>query len=60
MTKENNEEKINIISNDAVRGKPYLDIDRVINEGGSGGAARMSNDTNDIKDILKKNTIIQK
>ncbi|MDM5328924.1 hypothetical protein [Neobacillus sp. CF12] len=29
----NNEQNATIISNDALRGKPYLDIDRVITEG---------------------------
>ena len=29
----NNNETSTIISNDALRGKPYLDIDRVITEG---------------------------
>lgn len=28
-----NEQNTTIISNDALRGKPYLDIDRVITEG---------------------------
>ena len=31
----NNNETSTIISNDALRGKPYLDIDRVITEGKS-------------------------
>ena len=29
----NNEQNATIASNDALRGKPYLDIDRVITEG---------------------------
>jgi hypothetical protein len=29
----NKKQTSKIISNDALRGKPYLDIDRVINEG---------------------------
>jgi hypothetical protein len=32
MKKEREIVTVNIISNHAVRGKPYLDIDRVINE----------------------------
>ncbi|WP_373894227.1 hypothetical protein ACUL41_01020 [Virgibacillus natechei] len=33
MKKNNKKEKITIASNEAVHGKPYLDIDRVINMG---------------------------
>ncbi|WP_157256171.1 hypothetical protein [Bacillus timonensis] len=33
MEKDKKEESIEIFSNDALRGKPYLDIDRVITEG---------------------------
>lgn len=34
--KDNTKETVNIVSNEALRGKPYLDIDRVITEGKSG------------------------
>ncbi|WP_269320616.1 hypothetical protein [Bacillus sp. UNC41MFS5] len=34
--KDNRKENIKIVSNDAIQGKPYLDIDRVITEGKSG------------------------
>jgi hypothetical protein len=43
MTKDKNE-KVNIVSNDALRGKPYLDIDRVIDERKSGDSVPMSED----------------
>lgn len=33
--KENKKETAHIVSNDALRDKPYLDIDRVITEGKS-------------------------
>ncbi|WP_159439959.1 hypothetical protein [Bacillus sinesaloumensis] len=33
MTKDTKEESIEIFSNEATRGKPYLDIDRTITEG---------------------------
>lgn len=36
MTKDNKEESLHIFSNDAIVGKPFLDIDRVINEGEKG------------------------
>ncbi|WP_275677624.1 hypothetical protein [Neobacillus drentensis] len=38
MMQENKKNTVNIVSNDAVVGKPYLDIDRVIPEGKSGNA----------------------
>jgi len=31
--KDNHKGSIKIVSNDAIKGKPYLDIDRVITEG---------------------------
>lgn len=40
MMQENKNNNVNIVSNDAVVGKPYLDIDRVIPEGKSGNANR--------------------
>ncbi|MEC1523710.1 hypothetical protein P9D43_17030 [Neobacillus niacini] len=40
----NNEENTTIISNDALRGKPYLDIDRVITEGNARGSIYHNND----------------
>ncbi|MDR4889722.1 hypothetical protein RGU12_19705 [Fredinandcohnia sp. QZ13] len=33
MPKDTKEESLEIFSNDALRGKPYLDIDRTITEG---------------------------
>ncbi|WP_449537663.1 hypothetical protein [Ferdinandcohnia sp. Marseille-Q9671] len=33
LSKDTKEESIEIFSNDALRGKPYLDIDRVIGKG---------------------------
>ncbi|WP_223588858.1 hypothetical protein [Neobacillus bataviensis] len=32
MMKDHRKNTVNIVSNEAVRGKPYLDIDRVITE----------------------------
>jgi hypothetical protein len=32
MLKDHRKNTVNIVSNEAVRGKPYLDIDRVITE----------------------------
>jgi hypothetical protein len=40
----NNEQDTTIISNDALRGKPYLDIDRVITEGNPHSSTRLKND----------------
>lgn len=39
-----NEQNTTIISNDALRGKPYLDIDRVITEGNPKSATHHKND----------------
>ncbi|WHY01443.1 hypothetical protein [Neobacillus sp. DY30] len=39
-----NEENTTIISNDALRGKPYLDIDRVITEGNPHSSTHHKND----------------
>lgn len=39
-----NEQKTTIISNDALRGKPYLDIDRVITEGNRHSSTHHKND----------------
>jgi hypothetical protein len=36
MMQENKKDTVNILSHDAIVGKPYLDIDRVIPEGKSG------------------------
>jgi hypothetical protein len=41
MAKDNKED-VNIVSNDAIRGKPYLDIDRVINDGKSNRSDQMN------------------
>lgn len=38
MMKDNKKEPVNIVSNDAIRGKPNLDIDRLINGGTSSGS----------------------
>ncbi|WP_265416648.1 hypothetical protein [Alkalihalobacillus deserti] len=43
--KDNKKETNKFISNEAIRGKPYLDIDRVINEGKTGGALYRKRDT---------------
>ncbi|MFS0821878.1 hypothetical protein [Bacillus sp. 1P02SD] len=43
LPKNTKEESIEIFSNKALRGKPYLDIDRTINEGVS---AYVEKDTN--------------
>lgn len=43
MPKDSKEESIEIFSNDALRGKPYLDIDRVIPEGVSAYANKETN-----------------
>lgn len=40
----NNEQNTTIISNDALRGKPYLDIDRVITEDNARGSNYHKND----------------
>ncbi len=40
MSKDTKEESIEIFSNEALRGKPYLDIDRVITEGVSAFAEK--------------------
>jgi hypothetical protein len=40
----NDEQNTTIISNDALRGKPYLDIDRVITEGNPNNSTRQKND----------------
>jgi hypothetical protein len=40
-----NEQNTTIISNDALRGKPYLDIDRVITEGNPHSATHQKNDS---------------
>ena len=40
MMQENKKDTVNILSHDAVVGKPYLDIDRVIPEGKSGNTNR--------------------
>ena len=37
MAKDHKNESMMLFSNDALRGKPYLDIDRVITEGKSKG-----------------------
>ncbi|WP_193747695.1 hypothetical protein [Neobacillus niacini] len=39
-----NEQNATIISNDALRGKPYLDIDRVITEGNSNSSTHHRNE----------------
>jgi hypothetical protein len=41
----NNEQNTTIISNDALRGKPYLDIDRVITEGTPHSSTHHKNDS---------------
>jgi hypothetical protein len=40
----NDEQNTTIISNDALRGKPYLDIDRVITERNPNSGTRHKND----------------
>ncbi len=40
-----NNETSTIISNEALRGKPYLDIDRVIRDGKNNNSAQNRNDT---------------
>lgn len=50
MTEDDKKELVNIISNDAIRGKPYLDIDRVINEGTSSGSAHLRNESTKISE----------
>lgn len=50
MTKDNKKETVNIVSNDAIRGKPYLDIDRVINEGTTSSSAHLRNERTKISE----------
>ncbi|MFJ7727919.1 hypothetical protein ACIQXV_17465 [Neobacillus sp. NPDC097160] len=38
--KEKKKETVKIVTNEAIRGKPYLDIDRVIMEGKTTGLAQ--------------------
>ncbi|MCM2534193.1 hypothetical protein NDK43_19775 [Neobacillus pocheonensis] len=44
MMKDNKKEIAHIVSNDAIVGKPYLDIDRVIQGGKSASAVQMGED----------------
>ncbi|WP_189655258.1 hypothetical protein [Bacillus sp. HNG] len=43
MPKDTKEESIEVFSNKALRGKPYLDIDRTISEGVSAYAEKETN-----------------
>ncbi|MFK9095096.1 hypothetical protein [Bacillus salipaludis] len=38
--KEKKKDTVKIVTNEAIRGKPYLDIDRVIMEGKTAGLAQ--------------------
>lgn len=42
----NNEQNKTIVSNDALRGKPYLDIDRVITEGNPNRSTQSRKESN--------------
>ncbi|WML38553.1 hypothetical protein RCG19_15270 [Neobacillus sp. OS1-2] len=46
MMKEKKNEKVMIVTNEAIRGKPYLDIDRVILEGKTADSAQKERDNN--------------